>query len=134
MSSAHKTKGGLHATQNMNFGHARNSYMFNHSQGMSNMSGGMMQPTPTHFSNKYGSGASQASGPVFAGGQTLHPGSTNNQGWMNQGAFSPTANHGSPNKGGHFSNQKGSVPVDQNHGSGQSTVDMNSPQEMLEGQ
>lgn len=59
-----------------------------------------MQPTPTHFGNKYGSGASQASGPVFAGGQTIGPGTTNN--WMGQGnhpLMSPTNKQGSPSKG-----------------------------------
>jgi len=105
-----------------------------------------MQPTPTHFNNKFGSGASQASGAVFAGGQTLQPQSTTyHQGWMQnatgghvlQGHPLLSPNHqGAQVKAAHFSAQKSSIqhglPADPNHPqTGQvSTVDMNSPQDM----
>ena len=75
-STANKNKGGgLHATQMLSgFNQTKNSVLFNHSQGMTNMSHNMMQPTPPHFHNKLGSGSSNMSGGVFAGGQTVqHP-------------------------------------------------------------
>lgn len=105
-----------------------------------------MQPTPTHYGNKFGSGASQGSGAVYAGGQTLQAQNTTyHQGWMQNGTgghvlqghplLSPS-HQGAVLKGNHFSAHKSSVvngqPADPNHvQTGQvSTVDMNSPQEM----
>ena len=134
-STANKNKGPtMHATQMLGFNNTKNSVLFNHSQGMSNMSHNMMQPTPPHFHNKLGSGSSNMSGGVFAGGQTVqHPQSTTyHQGWTQNPAgvggpggqphsvLSPYHQGGGPQdaaKATHFQAQKLSAPEAAQNGS-----------------